>query len=109
MKCIELIGGASPAKSKAGKDISLIVTDEKDTAVQARKKKCVAIDPGHQRKGSPVLEAIGPGSSRTIKVADGTVGLYSGLAEYKLHLKVGLLLRDDLEKRGYKVMMTQIQ
>lgn len=53
-------------------------------------------------------EPIAPGSSRTkLKVADGTVGLYSGLAEYELNLKVGLLLRNELEKRAYKVVMTR--
>lgn len=72
------------------------------------KKACVAIDPGHQRKGDTAKEPIGPGSDRTkIKVADGTVGLYSGLAEYELNLKVGLLLREELEKRGYDVVMTR--
>lgn len=82
--------------------------DKRYPAVQAKEKTCVAIDPGHQCKGNPTLEPIGPGSSRTKpKVAGGAVGRYSGLAEYELNLKVGLLLRDELEKRGYQVFMTR--
>lgn len=70
----------------------------------------VAIDPGHQ--GSWVnmseLEPNGPGSSEMkAKATTGTQGRYSGKKEYELNLEVSLLLRKELEERGYRVVLTR--
>ena len=70
----------------------------------------VAIDPGHQ--GSWVdmseKEPSAPGSSEMkAKATTGTQGSYSGKAEYELNLEISLLLRDELEKRGYRVVLTR--
>ena len=70
----------------------------------------VAIDPGHQ--GSWVdmseLEPNGPGSSEMkAKASTGTQGSFSGKKEYELNLEISLLLRDILEERGYRVVMTR--
>ncbi len=70
----------------------------------------VAIDPGHQ--GSWVnmsdLEPLGPGSTEMkAKASTGTMGRYSGKPEYELNLEISMLLRDELEARGYRVILTR--
>ena len=66
----------------------------------------IAIDAGHQGKGNFGQEPIGPGASETkTKVAGGTRGTTTGVPEYELTLDVSLQLKDELEARGYKVLM----
>ena len=70
----------------------------------------VCLDAGHQAHGNFDTEPIGPGSSTyKAKVAGGTSGSASGLAEYELTLQVTLKLRDELEARGYTVVMCRTE
>lgn len=49
---------------------------------------------------------MGPGATeKKAKVAGGTHGETSGLAEYQLTLQVALKLQKELESRGYEVLM----
>ena len=69
----------------------------------------VAIDPGHQAPGPDLSETEpnGPGSD-TMRacMTEGTTGTVSDWDEYELNLEISLQLRDELEKRGYRVILT---
>ena len=108
---------AEPETMKASEDGAKVSEDsEKNTesVTESATEKLngwkVAIDPGHQ--GSWVdmsaQEPSAPGSSETkAKATTGTTGKFSGLNEYELNLQVSFLLRDELEDRGYEVVMTR--
>jgi N-acetylmuramoyl-L-alanine amidase len=70
--------------------------------------RLVVIDPGHQGQGNSDPEPVGPGSSTTKpKVSDGTAGAVTGTPESELVLAVSFMLRDALEARGVRVIMTR--
>ena len=82
------------------------VPEEGAPADQA--SRLVVIDPGHQARPNTGTEPLGPGSSEMkMKVSGGTKGVSSGVPEYELNLTVSLLLRDELEARGYRVLLTR--
>ena len=66
------------------------------------------IDPGHQKKGNYDKEPNGPGSDiMKAKVSSGTQGVSTDIPEHVLTLEVSLLLREELQDRGYEVVMTR--
>ena len=68
----------------------------------------IVIDPGHDLRANLATEPIGPGSrQRKIKDGGGTRGVATGNPEHRVNLQISLLLRDELERRGYCVVMTR--
>lgn len=66
----------------------------------------IAIDAGHQAHGNPEQETIAPSSCKTkAKVADGTSGVATGIAEYEFNLNFSQCLKRKLESAGYRVFM----
>ncbi|PFE70771.1 hypothetical protein CN316_11385 [Bacillus cereus] len=71
-------------------------------------KRTIFIDPGHQRKGDLSKERVSPSTNETkYKVTYGASGVATKNPEYQLTLETSLILKEELEKRGFHVMMTR--
>ncbi len=89
-------------------DADISAEEDEETLKEQEIRGLVVIDPGHQSQGDSDTEPNGPGSSEMkAKVSSGTSGVSTGKAEYELNLEVSLKLRDELESRGYEVIMTR--
>lgn len=85
-------------------DYSSIVTEE----VSSIGSYVVMLDPGHQLNGDSTTEPNGPDSSEMkARVTDGATGTTTNVPEYELTLEIANLLRDELQSRGYTVLMTR--
>ena len=73
-----------------------------------RRNILVCLDPGHSAYASEKGEPIGPGAREMKRMATlGSAGVHSGVGEYEVNLDVAILLRKELKKRGYRVLMTR--
>lgn len=105
----------SQAASKAEKESEAAPKSEKEGEAASGSEAeadgpLVVIDAGHQGPGQDMsgTEPIGPGSDvMKAKIVTGTEGRTTGLAEYELNLEIALLLQEELEARGYRVLMTR--
>lgn len=71
-----------------------------------RAQYTVVIDAGHQKNANMKTEPVGPGADeKKPKVAAGTQGVSTGTPEYKVNLQVALKLQEELESKGYQVVM----
>lgn len=107
----EKSSGESSAKEEKPAPTPVPTPEDKEPEIAAKgetstSKYVVCIDPAHQKKADSTKEPIGPGASETrVRVTTGADN--SKMSEYELTLTVGLLLKEELEKRGYEVVMTR--
>jgi N-acetylmuramoyl-L-alanine amidase len=72
-------------------------------------KPLIVIDPGHGPYVNNEMEPIAPGSTQMKrKYGVGTVGNFTGTMEREVNLNVAIMLRDLLERNGYRVIMTRL-
>lgn len=84
------------------------IRTDTDKPVAEEKHWLVAIDPGHQSWDVDMsgTEPNAPGSDvMKQKATSGTAGVYSGVPEYELNMDISLMLKDELEKRGYDTLL----
>lgn len=83
-------------------------SDAQGTGRQLVKK--IVIDPGKQANINVNQEAVGPGSEETKQEAGtGSVGDAFGTKEYELNLQYANLLKIELERRGYEIILTRTE
>ena len=88
----------------------LLLEEIEQEKVKKEEARIVALDPGHQSFAIDMSakEPNGPGSNEMkAKCTSGTTGRYTGIPEYQLTLDISLLLRTELEARGYQVVLTR--
>lgn len=74
--------------------------------VTVRSRHTVCIDAGHQKEGIYTRVPVGPGATGTkTALSGGTQGKVTGIPEHVLNLAVALLLKEELLRRGYDVIM----
>ena len=104
---IILIGTSNPL-STINKTTGLISRCIKNEKINDNNKYLIFIDPGHQAKGDPNPEPIGPGSPyQKARVSSGTEGIATKKPEYILNLEASIVLKHILEDKGYTVMMSR--
>lgn len=83
-------------------------TPEQAETKPQKKPQTIVLDPGHSAVIAPGTEPLGPGSQE-YKSADagGTCGVSTGIPEYELTLNISLQLKQELENRGYTVLLTR--
>jgi len=68
----------------------------------------IALDPGQQKSQMTEGEPVGPGASdTTAKMSYGATSTTTGKREYEWSMEFTLRLKEELENRGYEVVLTR--
>lgn len=98
------------SQKTAAAETSKTETSQKTSAAsdQSANQKTIVLDPGHSAVMPSGSEPVGPGAGEN-KAKDmvGTKGVATGVTEYDFMLSLANKLKPELEKRGYKVVLTR--
>lgn len=87
--------------------LSITLLEEKVLGKE-KEEVTICIDAGHQEKGDKKLEPIAPWSNeKKPRVSSGTAGVGTKNKEYEINLEVAMILKELLNREGYKVVMTR--
>ncbi len=69
----------------------------------------ICLDPGHQLNADQAEEELGPGSDTKVPkmVSNGAKSAFNGEEEYEWNMYTSDLIKDELRRRGYTVVMTR--
>lgn len=108
---MEVLTGKEETEDERSEESELLVEVESETEPETEAEKLVvAVDPGHQGNWVDMSEKepSAPGSTEMkAKSTTGTQGRFSGKMEFELNMEVSLLLKEELEERGYEVVLTR--
>lgn len=114
--CIKInLKGNPQEKSNSIKKQSNVLVEDKKTKNEKDSKnenssnsKIIVLDPGHSSTGTSGNEPISPNSSKTkLKDGLGATGIYTNIPEYETNMSIALLLKNQLELKGYHVILTK--
>ena len=73
------------------------------------KHKIICLDPGHQLTVDMTGEPVGPGADVTVERMHsmGTKNSFDGTMEYEWNMQMADLVKDELRRRGYTVVLTR--
>lgn len=107
---------AAGVLTDAASSVSVTVRSVEPTVTEASEEPkpestpeyVVCIDPGHQAHADTTPEPVGPGS-KTVKpsVSGGATGVKTRVPEYEITMQISMNLKQQLESRGVKVVMTR--
>ncbi len=97
-------------KENNKQEISKKESNSSGTEISNKKssKITIVIDPGHSSTGTAGNEPVSPNSSTTkLKDGLGATGEYTNIPEHKTNMSVALLLKRELQSKGYNVILTK--
>lgn len=112
-KASEPMSETEAVQENAHPEVGLGKATEPETQKQSEPEEyapLIAVDAGHQGPGQDMSgqEPNAPGSDvMKARLATGTTGTTTGVNEYELTLEVALKLKEELQERGYRVVMTR--
>ena len=107
---IEELNRQLDEREQEDQEMQVLQDEQQEILVSERNGKKVAVDPGHQgyHVNMSDLEPMGPGSQEMkAKATQGAEGRFTGVPEYELNLTISKQLEQELQKRGYDVMLTR--